>query len=251
MKEINFVFSSKAIETAKLMKEIARNSFNLKLNMYKNTTDIDLRDDNNETIYYGFGDNFDLNKDETAELIDEFDILPNTIIKDDDEIDDFDTILIKNPVRIMLYKDAKDLYETMYKFIKNKKEWRINYSWGKVNSILLKNLDGNVFGKQKNCNWLREDNRNTRDFLREITKQIADVLDLEHFGLDIIYDIDENIYYFLEVNRANGLNEEGCYYFLRGFMDKMGWYYEERNCLQQNCDIVRNREWIDIREINW
>lgn len=251
MKEINFVFSSKAIETAKLMKEIARDKFNINLNMYKNSTDLDLRDEDKPTIYYGFGDNFELDKDETAELINEFDILPNTILKDDEEIDDFTTILVKNPVRVMLYKDAIDTGETMYKYIKNKKEWRINYSWGKVNSILIKNLEGNIFGKQKNCNWERENNTYKREFLREITKQIAEILDLEHFGLDIIYDIDTNIYYFLEVNRANGLNEEGCYYFLRGYLDKLGWYYDEREVLEHNCDIVLNKEWLDIREINW
>jgi len=249
MKEINFVFSSKAIETAKLMKEIAQREFNISLNMYKNNSELDLCDEDKPTIYYGFGDYFDLDKDETAEMVSEFDILPNTILKDTDDIEDYDTILVKNPTRIMLYKDAKNLNETIYKYIKNKKEWRINYSWGRVNAILLKDLDNNPFGKQRNCEWVRENSNNVRTFLREITKQIAELLDLEHFGLDIIYDIDNGIYYFLEVNRANGLNEEGCYYFLRGFLDKIGWYYEERDTLNTNQDIVVNKLWRDINEV--
>ena len=124
----------------------------------------------------------------------------------------------------MLYKDAKKLHTTLYKYIKNKKEWRINYSFGLINNILQKQLDGNVFGKQHNCEWIRETNKQTRKFLIDKTREIANKLKengytkLKHFGLDIIKDLDTETYYFLELNKANGLNEESAYYLLKGFL---------------------------------
>ena len=55
--------------------------------------------------------------------------------------------------------------------------------------------------------------------------------EVEHFGVDIIRDNTTGQFYFLELNLAHALNEENCFFFLRG-------YFEKKNIPTQSINIA-------------
>lgn len=216
----NVKWNPKAKETIERMKKVANEVFN---------TDLRTKEEDWEeqfpTIHYGIS-GFDMTKSEQAQYFE--DILPNTIVIDDnyDVLQDHDYVIMKNPTRIMLWKDAKKEQGTKYLYIKNKVEWRINYAFGKVNSIFNKNIGNEIFGKSNITQWTPETDETIRATLKDITLKIAKKVDaynngipLRSFGLDIIYDINNNEYLFLELNQANSLSEKGCEFYLQAHED--------------------------------
>jgi hypothetical protein len=212
--EINIVYNNRAKETAQRILKAGK-----ELDISWNTKSQDFND-TSPTLYYGISD-FNLSKDEQARLFEE--IIPNTIldVENYDIIKPYDLIIMKNPTRLLLWKDAKNLNGTKYLYVKNKDEWRINYSYGKVRGVFNKNIKDNVFGKADITQWSSEQNPDIREFLTCLTKEIAGVVekyDLRSFGLDIIRDNTTGEFLFLELNQANSLGEEQCLYFLKGYL---------------------------------
>jgi hypothetical protein len=176
------------------------------------------------TICCGKDDDFTMNKKQTLEYLK--DIMYNTILTLDvtATLDKNTVVVVKNPTRIMLFRDV---IGNCYRYIVNKSEWRINISYGKVNQILNKNIRNEPFGKADLTQWTPEEDKKVRKTLIDYAKNIytkinKDYPRIEHFGLDIIRNNDDNKYYLLELNRANGLNEESCEYLLNGFVQTYG-----------------------------
>jgi hypothetical protein len=199
------------------------------INVGKEIFDIDFKrvlhyvDNDLPTIYCGKFDKFYLDKPQTLEYLK--DIIDNTLITDVTTLNKNDVVVLKEPLRIMLYKDTHD--HILYKYINNKSEWRINVSYNKVNQILNKNLKNEPFGKADLTQWTPEQDKKVRKILKDYAHKIYDKVHtdyprIEHFGLDIIRDDITNKYYLLELNRANGLNEESCIYLLDGFVENYG-----------------------------
>lgn len=218
--KIKLIGNKKASETIKRLKEVGTRDFG-----------ITWTEDNYENVLnYGVSD-FCFSKSEQAELFE--DIIENTIINEEEILendnlsfpDDYTLVVMKNPTRVMLWKDAKSIEGTKYLYIKNKEEWRINYSFGKVRSVLNKNVADNFFGKASITQWTVENNPTVREVLIKLTKDIAkevqEISNLKSFGLDIIKDKNSDTYYFLELNQANSLNESDCKFFLQGYMDSI------------------------------
>lgn len=221
MKTIRVLFHPVAIDTARMLKKVSEEKFGIRCILSNR-----IKEFNPDTpiLYYGIGDGWNYNKKEACELFN--DIIPNTIVSDIETLEDFDTILLKEPLRIMLWKDARQInHSEVYRFIPNKDEWRVNYSFGKVNSVLRKVLGNNIFGKHKNCEWVVETDKHVRKPLIQYTKQIAQKLQelgyekITHFGIDFIRDRDTGTFYFLELNRANGLGEKSCELLLNNFIN--------------------------------
>lgn len=201
---------------------VGKNVFDIDFNIKKRTL-VYIEEDTTPTIYCGKFDQFHLDKPETLEYLK--DIIDNTLITDVTTLNKNDVVVVKEPLRIMLYKDTHD--HILYKHINNKSEWRINVSYGKVNQILNKNIKNEPFGKADLTQWTPETDKEVRKILKEYAHKIydkvhADYPRIEHFGLDIIRDNTDNKYYLLELNRANGLNEESCVYLLAGFIENYG-----------------------------
>jgi len=155
-------------------------------------------------------------------------IIDNTLIKSEDEWDTLsnnEPVILKNPTRLICKKDVNWFGENgeVYRFIKDKDEWRVNYSFGKVNSILNKNITNQPFGKVDLTEWTVERDAKIRSVLIYVAKRVAEVVgeqfpDVKHFGLDIIMDRADGKMYLLELNRAHALNEEGVRFLLNGFV---------------------------------
>jgi hypothetical protein len=220
-------YNRKASETIDRLVGVARTKFGIELikcneeqslEEYKRTHNTD------KVILFGSKDDFNLSKEEQCEYFEQF--IDNTLIMG--EPDDYELVIVKNPTCLMLGKDWKrlDTDEPCYHYISNKIEWRINYSFGKVNSIYNKNLTPTtIFGKADITQWSYEQDKEIRKYLITTVKLMAEKLrieypKLEHFGIDIIQDKVTGEFYFLELNKAHSLNEENCEYFLKGWMEK-------------------------------
>lgn len=178
------------------------------------------------TINYGFCEatNTFANalKKTQAEIIASNGILPNTLMSES-EIEDlieskwWTNVVLKNNTRITLIKNVKekDLQYGVYKYIPNKSEWRINYSFGKVNNIFKKKLNNFPLGNA--ASLTPELDEELRRRLTEYTKQIASVAGVQNFGLDILRDDTTNTFYFLELNKANSLTPNTAPFFLKGY----------------------------------
>ena len=96
--------------------------------------------------------------------------------------------------------------------------WRINYAYGKVFTILNKNIGSNIFGKSSLSQWTIERNPNFCRLLEAITLKIADIVsncsNLKAFDIDVILDNDTGQFYFLELNQAFSMNENNCKKYL-------------------------------------
>jgi len=180
-----------------------------------------------KVIKYGVDDGFNLSKSEQLVLVD--DIIKNTIA-DINSLEDTSTIMLKPPTMVTTFKEFKKLPDRgskeVYNYVSNKSEWRVNYSFGVVNSIYNKNLTRDtIFGKADVTQWTYEQDRKIRGTLIKYTKAIAQRLldegydELKHFGLDIIRDNTTGEYYLLELNKAHALNEENCEFFLKGWIN--------------------------------
>jgi hypothetical protein len=206
--------NSKASDTIKLLKEVGTREY--RINLVDNPTESDV------TLNYGIS-NFLLSKSEQAVLFE--DIISNTIIKQENYniIDDYKIVVMKNPTRVLLWKDAKKEIGTKYLYVNNKMEWRINYAYGKIISILNKNIGTNIFGKSSLSQWSIERSDIINNELSRITYAIAERVEgmsnLKSFGLDIIYDRDCQEFLFLELNQANSMNENTCRLFLKAYLD--------------------------------
>lgn len=216
---VNLVYNKKAGDTINRMIDIARNSLGIIFHKVLSDDGRYTINNNYPVLRYGVGDGFNLSKSEQCELF--VDIIPNTITNRDN-LQPYDVVVVKNPTRIMLHKDVKSGL-TEYKYISNKSEWRVNYSYGVVNSVYNKNLESNtIFGKADITQWSYETDKTVRKYLIDTTKSIALLLStnyplLKHFGIDIIRDNDTGTYYFLELNKAHSLNDENIMFFLKGF----------------------------------
>ena len=225
--------NSKASKTIELLKKVSEDNGIKLLKMPQNNLIKDL-----PILRYGCGDGFDLTKLEQLKYFEE--IISNTAIIGDDIdnniINDYDVVIVKNPTRVCLFKDVdEDINiddDGIYKYIPDKTEWRINYSFGKVNSVFNKNLTpSTIFGKADITEWSVETNPEIRRILIDFTKKIGEKVSkdyplLEHFGLDIIKDNITGKYYLLELNKAHSLNAEGCQYLIQGFKQK---YFDKKD----------------------
>ena len=219
--DIQILYNTKASETVHRMKELVK-SQNINLILIKESSQIK---SNIPIIYYGSGDGFNLSKEDQCVLFE--DVIDNTLINSEEEVGDYDVVVVKNPTRIMLGKDYlnEDTDESGYKYITNKSEWRVNYSFGKVNSVYNKNLLPNtIFGKADITHWSYETDESVRKLLIDTVKGIASIISedypkLQHFGIDIIRNNDDGTYYFLELNKAHSLNDENCQFFIKGFLE--------------------------------
>lgn len=214
MSEINLVYNPKATDTIQRMKDIAYNEYNIRFN--------EIIDDTKLTLYYGVSD-FNLSKLAQAQYFE--DIIPNTLLslENYEVISDYDLVIMKNPTRLLLWKDAKHISGSKYLYIKDKEEWRINYSYGKVRGVMNKNVGDNVFGKANISQWTPETREDIRNYLIVVTKQIAEKIEnagynLKNFGLDIIRDKRTGEFLFLELNQANSLNDNQIRFFLQGYL---------------------------------
>ena len=218
--ELNLVYNIRSAETAKLINNFLRNTLHCSGVMARSDGQLVHRTTGRPTLTYGFNNTEFGRMGKKAQLKYLECVIDNTLITAQ-ECTPYTTVVLKNPLRIMLFKDVESqYYNEMYRFIKNKTEWRINYSYGKVNTILFKDLCGNVFGKQNNCDWFIEQRPKVRKMLIDFTKSIAERSGINNFGLDVCYDKDNEMLYLLELNQANGLNELGVKRFLKAYFEK-------------------------------
>lgn len=209
--------NSIAAETIKRLMEVGSKEYDIQwVEEYSNENEI------LPVINYGISD-FSLSKKEQAELFEE--VLPNTIIKEEnyEVLNDYDVVVMKEPTRVLLWKDAKKERGTKYLYVKEKMEWRVNYAFGKIITILNKNIGTEIFGKSHLSKWSIERDIAFVDCLTKFTNDIAKIVfntsnDLKSFGLDIMYDLRNQEWYFLELNQANSMNEGTCRDFLDAFM---------------------------------
>jgi len=220
-------YNKKASETVDRLVEVARTKFGIELikcDEIRSLEDCKRQHNTDKVILYGSKDDFNLSKEEQCEYFEE--IIDNTLIQGEPE--DYELVIVKNPTCLMLGKDWKrlDTDESCYHYISNKNEWRINYSYGKVNSVYNKNLTPTtIFGKADITQWTYERDMEIRKYLITTVKLMAEKLrteypKLEHFGIDIIQDRVSGEFYFLELNKAHSLNEENCEFFLKGWIEK-------------------------------
>lgn len=215
--KIKLDYNKRASETVERLKKVGIEKFGIEWTP--------LLTEAEAVLSYGLSD-FNLPKDAQAVYFE--DIVANTIITKEnyDIIEDYRLVVMKNPTRIMLWKDAKNISGTKYLYVENKVEWRVNYSFGKVNAVINKNLKGELFGKADITKWTPEESSTAREVLINLTKEIANKLkedgyNLESFGIDFIKNNMTDEYLFLELNQANSLNETGCELFLKGFIEKI------------------------------
>jgi hypothetical protein len=213
----NIIYNRRCKPTIDILTKIGKEKFNIDFSVLFHYQNNDL-----PTIYFGKFDQFALDKADTLEYLSN--IMPNTLVDVGVELDKNTIVVAKNPTRILLFKDCN---EVCYNYIINKSEWRINVSYGKINQILNKNIVNEPFGKADLTQWTPETDKAVRKILIDYSKKIYDKIHgfyprIEHFGLDIIRDNTNNQYYLLELNRANGLNEESCEYLLNGFINTYG-----------------------------
>lgn len=226
---ICIVGNNKAKETIERLKNIGETKFNITWSGEEGSDAI---------LNYGISD-FNIPKEEQALLFEE--VLPNTILSPENYniLKDTDLIIMKNPTRILLWKDAKHSRGTKYLYLQDRIEWRINYSYGQVHSILNKNIDKTtLFGKADVTQWTAEENLHLREKLRNFVLSIARIVEqgsnLKSFGVDIIFDRKSETFYFLELNQANSLGEKGCEWFLKGYLE----YLENQNLYKRLDEIV-------------
>lgn len=222
MKKANIFYVSKNKPTVDLMVKVGKEKFDIEFSPVTNSFLSSY-----PAIYCGLNDNFDLSKDETLEFLE--DVMENTMVIDG-ELGDYDLAIVKEngTTSLKLFKDIDmDNYDdiSIYRYIKNKNEWRINVSYGVINQVLNKNIGSEIFGKADITQWTAETDKEVRTELIDYAKDIWALINeaypkIEHFGIDIIQDKDDGTYYLLEVNRANGLNEESVEYLLKGFVKK-------------------------------
>jgi hypothetical protein len=205
--KINYEYNDVAGITARRLIEVARRRGILLLT--------ENHEDNLPELKYGIS-NLSLSKSEQAKEFGK--ILPNTIIV----MKDHDVVVMKNPTRVLLWQDAKRQNGTKYKYIKNKEEWRINYSFGRITAIQNKNIGDNIFGKADITQWTGERDSlvisNLTKITNDIAKRVHEISDLKAFGLDIIRDKNTGQFYFLELNQANSLSERQLDCYLDGFL---------------------------------
>ncbi len=223
--QINLIYCSRVAETKVRLQELVRDNFPQHTLRCINAvnTDVPQNLDINTTIFYGAGDDYDLSKKSFLEFI--ADIIPNTLTTRD-ALGEFDSVVIKENNRTIICLNKDGGSNQRYKFYPRKTEWRVNYSYGKVNNVLNKNLlVGELFGKVgDNSRWTKENNSLTRQYLTDITKQIGERVvqrypKVKHFGIDFIRNNDDDKFYILELNRANSRNLENCQFLLENFLD--------------------------------
>lgn len=230
------IYHPKATETVNLIKDIGKAEFGIDFILLPNGI---VKNGNNTFLFgednyvdlpdlrYGCDGMSELSKVDQIELLS--DIVPNVLLSFDDfqDLNQNEPVILKNPTRLVCKKDV-DWYDAggeVYRFIKEKEEWRVNYSFGKVNSILNKNITNQPFGKANLTDWSVERDSGIRMVLIFLTKRIAERIsslypDVTHFGIDFIRDKTDNKIYFLELNRAHALNEEGVRRLLKGYVEK-------------------------------
>lgn len=216
-------YCDRSSESARRLRDVVQSQFpswsvdlvNMMSHRPRNNTD--------PVIRYGIDDGFDLGKKELLLFVEN--IIPNTMVSRS-SLGDYETVVVKENGRtiVCLNKDAGTAQR--YRFILNKIEWRINYSYGVVNNVLNKNLlPGEVFGKVGDeSRWTSEQSSSIRRTLIDYTKRIGEKVCsryplVTHFGLDIIQDTSDGRFYLLELNRAHSLNEEGCYLLFKRFIE--------------------------------
>jgi hypothetical protein len=181
-------------------------------------------------LNYGFTDTPSpfalMNKREQAEEVTRRGIMPNTLLNVEQieqlmETKWWTNVVLKNNTRITLIKNvkARDLDSGVYKYIPHKSEWRINYSFGRINNVFRKQLNGLPLGNA--ASLTPETDGVIRETLIGFTRRIAELASLQNFGLDILRDDDTGIYYFLELNKANALTVNTAPFFIRGFFDNV------------------------------
>lgn len=218
MESIRIVHNNKGIETVRLVEK----SLLSKGHKVLVSTNVDGSFKSTFKLFYGAGDNLELSKGQQVKLFE--DIIPNTLMDDGDILSPTSLVVMKNPTRIMCYKDTRGIVGDKYLYISNKSEWRVNYSFGVVNNIFNKNLTPtDTFGKANLTQWTPEEDRKIRGTLIDITKKIAQRLkdkgyNTQHFGLDIIRDETDGTYYLLELNRAHSLSAESVELFVNSML---------------------------------
>lgn len=228
---VNIVYHPKGIETVKRLKTIGEQRLGLTINLVNGEREenpIYSMGQKMFLINYGSRDGFDLNKKETLLLLEN--VIPNTLLSAEDlaeikAVNPTLPLIVKNPTRLMIARDVP-IGTTAYLYVENKSEWRVNYSFGKVNNIFNKNITPTtIFGKADSTTWTVEEDKKIRGTLIRFTKAIAEIItrdypSVTHFGLDIIMDNSNGEFYLLELNRAHSLNDESCYLFLKGYVEQ-------------------------------
>jgi hypothetical protein len=219
-KQARIVINRRCGPTITLMRQVALRDFDLNLTAVNHVSGI-------PTIYCGENDGFTWTKPETLLRVEAATGIHNTLVRNWGTIQPTDTVFVKDPNRVGLWRDLRtgEHRSGVYKWIPQKDEWRINVSYGVVNQVLNKNIINEVFGKADATQWSPEEDKEVRKTLIKMGKDIYTLIAsefplVEHFGLDVIRDRTTGNYYLLEINRANGLNEESCGFLLKGFVNK-------------------------------